>query len=1155
MGRESEQAGAVGERSVGAGGDVKAAATGDHSTATYTHIENQYVRSTLPEQRTPSPEESEEALRRYATRVRECYGRLDLEVLIPTEEGEHPAVGLTEVFVPPLVRADPPPVELPRDVLNRLVAEGEWPSDPLPGPERVLLEQAQRAYLERPLRDVLEVLEDPAADRLVLLGDPGAGKSTLARHVALEPPAGRVPLVVELREYAAGEWRERTFEDFLEHLHTTKGMAPPRAVVGELLASGRAVVFFDGLDELFDPAVREQVSHRIADFAGRYRGTGVRVVVTSRVIGYKRGVLDGAGFAHFMIHDLNEQQIGTFARRWYETAFPHDEERAGRLCRRLKDAVSGSRPVRELAGNPLLLTILAIIGRRRELPRDRIGVYRHAVAVLVAHWDEHAKYLKGEQDTDILDEEDRRELLRLVARQMQDGEGGIAGNHVHRDELIAVFRAYLRENFELPPKEAVVLARRMVECFRERNFILSHYGGGVYGFVHRAFLEYLAAEDIERRYTREREWTRDELVEEVFARRAEDPAWNEALLLLAGQLGEREAGAAIDRILELHRGRREPRDPRFLSLGVQALAEVRKVGALAAQSRAVVTELIAFLEEDGGFLGRHADLQDIASALASFGPHWSGRGLFLRWFHLRGRAHVVEWGSADVGCALYTAPELPKVFGAYTRGRIGVAVMKLLAARWGTEAGTWEFIREQAAVGRDEDMQVTALQLLADQSSDDDSVWSLVHECAGSPSAAVEACAYSLRARHMQTRPETRGVITEDAICARNPAVRQAALELLGALRSEEDGTRSFLLQRAVADPEAEVRWTALDVLCRTWPAEPDTTAFLRARAVEDRDWSVRHLALRQWSDRAGTERQAWEFLRARVYEDEEFLVCQSALEALGRFWGDDPRTGELMRDCAANHREDNLRVSALHQLERLAGGDTATRELLVRLAIHDPAWNVRGVAWRVLGQCGDVKQRVMGLIADRAVADPDDHTRALAMETLARVVGHETEMRELLRRRAAVDTSGHVRRTALQLLKRHAGNETQTWDLMRRSAVTDDEWSVRSTAIGLLAANRGHETETRELLRSRAEEDPRFWGRSEALRWWAVHEPGEEGARFVRARVIEGAEPADRGEAARLLALGWPAHPETLPFLREHGDADAVALAEALAPIADQMT
>ncbi|MFJ9445396.1 NACHT domain-containing protein [Kitasatospora sp. NPDC101235] len=339
----------------------------------------------------------------YARRVRETYGRLDLEVLTPlSEQGEHPAVELREVFVPPQVREDPPPVELPRELVQRLLASGEFTEEVLPGDlGRSALERLRTEYLNRPTEDVLSVLAGPRGERVVLLGDPGSGKSTLARYLALTlvqdaagplaPLSGLVPLVVELRQYADGRWRERTFEDFLDHRHAVAGMSFPGPELRRLLTEERAVVVFDGLDELFDPGVRAATAERIAAFAARYNRA--RVVVTSRVIGYQRGPLGGAGFTHFMLQDLDPARIADFARRWYAIACPTDPELAGRLVDRITSAVESSRPIRELASNPLLLTILAIIGRRQSLPRDRQGVYEHAVRVLVAHWDRDTKYL------------------------------------------------------------------------------------------------------------------------------------------------------------------------------------------------------------------------------------------------------------------------------------------------------------------------------------------------------------------------------------------------------------------------------------------------------------------------------------------------------------------------------------------------------------------------------------------------------------------------------------------------------------------------------------------------------------------------------------------------------------------------------------------
>jgi len=113
--------------------------------------------------------------RDYLARLRERYHRLDLEVLTPlTEQDEHPPVGLREVFVAQAVRADPPPVELPKELVQRLIEAGELGRDDLPdGVDHEMLAKVQQAYQERPARSVLQVLTEPDQQRLVLLGDPG----------------------------------------------------------------------------------------------------------------------------------------------------------------------------------------------------------------------------------------------------------------------------------------------------------------------------------------------------------------------------------------------------------------------------------------------------------------------------------------------------------------------------------------------------------------------------------------------------------------------------------------------------------------------------------------------------------------------------------------------------------------------------------------------------------------------------------------------------------------------------------------------------------------------------------------------------------------------------------------------------------------------
>ena len=233
--------------------------------------------------------------REYLERLLVRHRRVDLEILTPlTEQGEHPMMLLGKVFIPQSVREDPPPMELldlPREVLLRLSAEGELVE--LPGDlDRARLEQARRAYRERPSRPVLDAL---AQSRLAaVLGDPGSGKSTLSRYVMLALAAaqtapedhpwamealptewrGRLPLLVELRTYADPHWRGKTFLDLIDTMGQEQHLGLPKDLLEEFLhADGHALVIFDGLDEIFDPRLREEVSRQIEGFAARLINT------------------------------------------------------------------------------------------------------------------------------------------------------------------------------------------------------------------------------------------------------------------------------------------------------------------------------------------------------------------------------------------------------------------------------------------------------------------------------------------------------------------------------------------------------------------------------------------------------------------------------------------------------------------------------------------------------------------------------------------------------------------------------------------------------------------------------------------------------------------------------------------------------------------
>jgi hypothetical protein len=400
-------------------------------------------------------------------------------------------------------------------------------------------------------------------------------------------------------------------------------------------------VVFDGLDEVFDPEERAATSRAIAGFADRY--PGVRVVVTSRIIGYSRTVLGNAGFAHFTLQELSERQVEAFLETWYELAL-HDRPDDARVRReRLLDAVRTSRAIRELTGNPLLLTIMAIIGKHQELPRERWRLYDHAATVLVQHWDVNRFLRDARVSADFIDEQDKKELLRRLAYRMQTGaERASGGNFISGEELRSVIEGYLTERYQRDPAEAKTIAVSMINQFRERNFVLSRYGPDLFSFVHRTFLEFFCADHVVTRFQRDRELTLDDLRGLVDVHWA-DSSWREVFRLVCSNIAERFSGPLIRHMVdEVNRpwpvGDFGPRPPWNIALAVQCFAEVRNPRAVGPHAGRLLDVLILLIEHTDRSinLGTYNLLRDeIVPAVATVGPSWPGREQYRAWFRRR----------------------------------------------------------------------------------------------------------------------------------------------------------------------------------------------------------------------------------------------------------------------------------------------------------------------------------------------------------------------------------------------------------------------------------------------------------------------------------------------------------------------------------------
>ncbi|MEB3191837.1 MAG: NACHT domain-containing protein, partial [Snowella sp.] len=501
-------------------------------------------------------------LEKYAEGLQKTYGKLRLDSL-DVDGSSYNKLMLWKIFIAQNVREFqeflPQVYEVPKDHLKRLREAGE-DIEILSAEE---LERQRHRYINQQSQLVWEVIGDPMVkpakspiQQVVILGDPGSGKSSLLQYMALtwaqrplrDLSLYPLPLLIELRLYGRDK-QENKCQDILSFIHG--GNVTCRLNQQELherLKAGSVIALFDGIDEIFDPALRDEVVTDIHRFSNDY--AQVQVIVTSRWLRYKGERLRNAGFRHFMLQDLETEQIEDFIERWHELTFTDQADKV-RKKERLIKAIQDSKAIRELAENPLLLTMMAILNRKQELPRNRSTLYEKASEVLLYQWDVEVKLLENPKFKDwriSIELDHKQKMLRKVACFMQSNKKDTSGNLISKSDLENILTESLREIIERG--EPRMIARVMIEELRTRNFILCFLGADSYGFVHRTFLEYFCAWEFVWQFKETQMLTIEQLINEVFGRHWQDESWHEVLRLICGMIEPKFVAQIIDFLLE-----------------------------------------------------------------------------------------------------------------------------------------------------------------------------------------------------------------------------------------------------------------------------------------------------------------------------------------------------------------------------------------------------------------------------------------------------------------------------------------------------------------------------------------------------------------------------------------------------------------------------
>ncbi len=434
---------------------------------------------------------------------------------------------------------------------------------------------------------------------LVLVGEAGSGKTTFLKYVAHTaarcydgkksdradwlPDPNPLPLFLPLHGF--GNYlkdqklaeRESPSPDLLRDyiVHHLRHLDLPEGWIAERIKTGNILLLLDGLDEVARFEDRRFITELVAQFASFY--DRCRVIVTTRPQGYEGAAQLGGSFERRDINPLGwPEDIRFFLERWNEAIKCREEQgnlsahgrrlahdNAQKLMSRLENAPN----VRELANNPLLLTVMAIVHYNvGELPERRADLYDAATELLLG-WD---KRMGRELQApplwlDALSAAHRRLPLEELAFDFQDQR---VIEQVRADTLSFLAGHFLAGQGSEAQEAAHVQAEEYLNWVTGRTRVLQDIGGMI-RFYRKPFQEYLAARKLGRtpdlqdrvRYILREDWR--------------DRWWDETLLLTVGQLITTNPQKASDLLTAIQQLPSPPETPHYnVTFVARALADV-----------------------------------------------------------------------------------------------------------------------------------------------------------------------------------------------------------------------------------------------------------------------------------------------------------------------------------------------------------------------------------------------------------------------------------------------------------------------------------------------------------------------------------------------------------------------------------------------------
>jgi DNA-binding transcriptional MerR regulator len=342
-----------------------------------------------------------------------------------------------------------------------------------------------------PLGDTTDNRIDPTSavngvDHLVLLGGPGSGKTITGHALMYEystTDGNFVPFLIPVREFALGPSLSHSIVGFVEQrLATVFQCQPPEGALSHILVQGSALVIFDGFDEVIDAERHDQIASAIELFCVEY--PDVRVVVTSRPVGYDRRPLDPTIFSTFRLENFDDGRVRRLVIRTLSATTP------GLSPDDMDDVAEGfmrdTAPLADIRTNPAFLALaLSLYEGRGSLPLNLADLYGELLERMLGGSGDAGRVVRYFLPSTI-------GYLAFWLISERNDQSAVAEH-----KLVALVADYLRSRVE-DREEAGDVAQGLVRYLRDRSGLLhpvgiTSDGERLYTFLHRSFMEYSAA--------------------------------------------------------------------------------------------------------------------------------------------------------------------------------------------------------------------------------------------------------------------------------------------------------------------------------------------------------------------------------------------------------------------------------------------------------------------------------------------------------------------------------------------------------------------------------------------------------------------------------------------------------------------------------------